>query len=86
MASLDESAAALRAAGFRDVHIRDRHDWYLPLAQRELKSMEGGLGALIASRIGEERARYFVDDWRQMVLVLERGELRPGHFKAVKPA
>jgi SAM-dependent methyltransferase len=86
MASLDESAAALRAAGFRDVQIRDRHAWYLPLARRELESMEGALGPLIVGRIGEERARYFVDDWRQMVLVLERGELRPGHLKAVKPA
>jgi hypothetical protein len=44
MASLEESAAALRAAGFGDVQIRDRHAWYLPLAQRELKSMEGALG------------------------------------------
>ena len=85
MASLEESAAALRAAGFRDVQIRDRHAWYLPLAQRELKSMEGAQGALIVSRIGEDRARYFIDNWRQMVLVLERGELRPGHLKAVKP-
>jgi SAM-dependent methyltransferase len=85
MASLEQSATALRAAGFRDVQIRDRHDWYLPLARRELKSMEGSLGPLIVSRIGAERARYFIDDWRQMVRVLERGELRPGHLKAVKP-
>jgi len=40
---------------------------------------------LIANRIGTERARHFVDNWRQLVLVLERGELRPGHLKAVKP-
>jgi SAM-dependent methyltransferase len=86
MASLEESAAVLRAAGFREVQIRDRHAWYLSLAQRELKSMEGTLGPLIVSRIGKARARYFVDDWRQMVLVLERGELRPGHLKALKPA
>jgi phosphoethanolamine N-methyltransferase len=86
MASLEESAAALRAAGFRDVEIRDRHGWYLPLAQRELESMEGALGPLIVSRIGATRAKYFIDDWRQMVLVLERGELRPGHLKAMKPA
>jgi len=86
MASLEESAAALRAAGFRDIQIRDRHAWYLPLAQRELNSMEGALGPLIVSRIGEARARYFIEDWRQLVLVLERGELRPGHLKAVKPA
>jgi hypothetical protein len=86
MASLEESAAALRAAGFRGVEIRDRHAWYLPLAQRELESMEGALGPLIVSRIGATRAKHFIDDWRQMVLVLERGELRPGHLKAMKPA
>jgi SAM-dependent methyltransferase len=86
MATLEESAAALRTAGFRDVQIRDRHAWYLPLAERELKSMEGTLGPLIVSRIGAARARYFIDDWRQMVLVLERGELRPGHLKALKSA
>jgi SAM-dependent methyltransferase len=86
MASLEESAAALRAAGFRDVEIRDRHSWYLSLARRELESMEGSLRPLIAGRIGEERARYFIEDWRQLVLVVERGELRPGHLKAVKPA
>jgi phosphoethanolamine N-methyltransferase len=86
MASLEESAAALRAAGFRDVEIRDRNSWYLSLARRELESMQGTLKPLIVSRIGEERARYFIEDWRQLVLVVERGELRPGHLKAVKPA
>jgi SAM-dependent methyltransferase len=85
MATLAESAVALRAAGFNDVEIRDRHGWYLELAQRELEAMEGPLQPMIANRIGTERARHFVDNWRQLVLVLERGELRPGHLKAVKP-
>jgi phosphoethanolamine N-methyltransferase len=85
MATLEESAAALRAAGFVDVEIRDRHGWYLALAQRELESMEGALKPVIASRIGEERAQYFIDNWRQLVLVVKRGELRPGHLKATKP-
>jgi SAM-dependent methyltransferase len=86
MATLEESAAALRAAGFVDVEIRDRHSWYLSLAQRELESMEGSLKPLIVSRIGEERAQHFIDDWRQLVVVVKRGELRPGHLKAAKPA
>jgi len=86
MATLEESAAALRAAGFVDVEIRDRHAWYLTLAQRELEAMEGPLKATIVSRIGAERARHFIDDWRQLVVVVKRGELRPGHLKAVKPA
>ena len=56
MATLEESAAALRAAGFVDVEIRDRHGWYLTLAQRELEAMEGPLKAIIVSQIGA-RAR-----------------------------
>jgi SAM-dependent methyltransferase len=86
MATLEESADALRAAGFVDVEIRDRHAWYLMLAQRELEAMEGPLKATIEGRIGAERAQHFIDDWRQLVVVVRRGELRPGHMKATKPA
>ena len=85
MATLAESAEALREAGFDEIEIRDRHDWYLDLAQQELAAMEGSLNGLIVSRIGPERAQHFIDNWRQLVVVLERGELRPGHLKAVKP-
>jgi SAM-dependent methyltransferase len=86
MATLEESAAALRAAGFVDVEVRDRHAWYLTLAQRELEAMEGPLKATIVSRIGAERAQHFIADWRQLVVVVRRGELRPGHMKATKPS
>jgi SAM-dependent methyltransferase len=85
MATLDESAAALRKSGFVDVDIRDRHSWYQALAQRELEAMEGSLKPLIVSQIGGERAQHFIDNWRQLVIVLKRGELRPGHLKATKP-
>ena len=70
MATLEESAAALRAAGFVDVEIRDRHAWYLTLAQHELEAMEGPLKTTIVSRIGAERAQHFIDDWRQLVVVV----------------
>jgi len=32
------------------------------------------------------QAQHFIDNWRQLVVVLKRGELRPGHLKAVKAA
>jgi len=86
MATLDQCAAAVKQAGFVNVEVRDRNEWYFALAQRELKSMEGELKPVIVERIGPERAEHFVANWRQLVLVLRRGELRPGHLKAVKPA
>lgn len=86
MATLADSAQALSSAGFDRVEIRDRHAWYLDLARRELAAMEGPLQPEIVRRIGPERARHFLDNWRQLVIVLERGELRPGYLKALKPA
>ena len=86
MATLEQCGAAVKQAGFVNVEVRDRNEWYFALAQRELKSMEGELEPVIIERIGPERAEHFVANWRQLVLVLQRGELRPGHLKAVKPA
>jgi len=86
MASLAESAQALRDAGFADVEVRDRNAWYLALAEREVAAMEGPWKPLIVREIGQERAEHFVANWRQLVVVLRRGELRPGHLKAVKRA
>ncbi len=85
MATLEQSAATLRAAGFVEVEVRDRNAWYLDLAARELASLEGPMRGLIVERIGVTKADHFVANWRQLVLVLRRGELRPGHLKAVKP-
>jgi SAM-dependent methyltransferase len=85
MTTLDQSAVALREAGFVDVEVRDRHSWYLELAQGELAAMQGPLLPVIIGRIGEQRARHFIDNWRQLIVVLKRGELRPGHLKAAKP-
>jgi ubiquinone/menaquinone biosynthesis C-methylase UbiE len=84
MVTLEESAAALAGAGFEDVEIRDRHGWYLGLAQKELAALEGRLNSVVVSRLGKERAQHFIDDWRQLVVVVSRGELRPGHLKASK--
>ena len=85
MASFAQSRAALSAAGFVDIDIRDRNDWYRSLAQRELASLSGEWYPTLVQRLGEERARHFILDWRQLVVVLERGELRPAHLKARRP-
>jgi hypothetical protein len=35
--------------------------------------------------IGADRTEHFIANWRQLVIVLGRGELRPAHLKAVRP-
>ncbi len=85
MASIGQSRAALEAAGFEDIQIRDRNEWYRALAVREHASLAGEWYPTLVERLGEERACHFVVNWRQLVIVLERGELRPAHLKARKP-
>jgi SAM-dependent methyltransferase len=82
MASPEQSRAALVSAGFVSVEVLDRNDWYRDLARRELGAMEGPLAPVIVERIGPARARHFIDNWRQLVVVLDRGELRPAHLRA----
>lgn len=85
LACAADTRDALRAAGFTDIEVRDRTDWYLELARRELACMQGEWYPLMERRLGTPRARHFVANWQQLVVVLERGELRPGHLKAHSP-
>jgi len=84
MANMAETTATLGRVGFIEIEARDRNVWYRDLARRELAALEGELRPLVTERIGAEKAEHFVNNWRQLVLVLERGELRPTHLKARK--
>ena len=85
MASPAESAEALARAGFIDVTLRDRTDWYLALARRELDTLGGRLRPTITEQLGADQADHFVANWRQLVLVLATGELRPHYLVGSKP-
>jgi len=85
LTSLEDTGELLSAAGFVDIRLRDRNAWYRDLATRERDRLEGEWWPTIVDRLGEQRARHFVDDWRQLVVVLTRGELRPSHYLARRP-
>jgi phosphoethanolamine N-methyltransferase len=35
--------------------------------------------------LGEKGAQHFIEDWRSMTVVLDKGEMRPGRYRARKP-
>jgi ubiquinone/menaquinone biosynthesis C-methylase UbiE len=86
MSTLAETGRMLSSAGFVDVELRDRNEWYRDLAERESAAMQGEWYPTILSHLGENRAQHFVANWRQLALVLRRGELRPAHYRARRPA
>jgi phosphoethanolamine N-methyltransferase len=85
MASPERSAEALAQAGFIGIEVRDRNAWYRDIAHRELESLQGPLWADMVAAVGPAKAAHFIENWRQLGVVLDRGELRPSHLKAVKP-
>jgi len=84
MCSLKRYEQALKNTGFTDIVIKDRNAWYLGKAKKELANIEGPLNKQVIDAIGLEETTGAIDIWKKLIGVLEIGEHRPGHFKAVK--
>ncbi len=56
------------------------------MAHREHDAMRGPLKQRMIDVLGAEKQAHFVENWRALTVVLDRGELRPARFRAVKPA
>lgn len=78
--------AAMDGAGFTDIRVRDRNAWYRDVARRELDAMQGPLYQRGVELVGKEFFDHEIDVWRTMLVVLDSGELRPTHLRAVRPA
>ncbi len=77
---------ALRAAGFTNIEFTDRNAWYRAEARRERDNLAGALFEGLTTSINREFLEREVDVWDKMIVVLDRGELRPTHMRARKPA
>lgn len=86
MGSLPRYGEALRAAGFVSVELRDRNAWYQSLVRAELEQMRGPLRKTLEAAVGLEETARNIALWEHLCAVVESGELRPGHFRASKPA
>ncbi|HCV62887.1 MAG TPA: SAM-dependent methyltransferase [Alphaproteobacteria bacterium] len=82
MCSLKRYRDALADAGFSDINLRDRNEWYRQKARDEIRQLTGPLRQKVVDLIGEEDADITVEIWEKMVAMLDLGEHRPGHFSA----
>ncbi|MBI5090170.1 MAG: methyltransferase domain-containing protein [Actinobacteria bacterium] len=85
MASPGAYRAALDAAGFVDIEVTSRHEWYVDVARRELESMRGPLRQPAVDAFGVDFVEHNIDIWTKMLVVLATGEHRPTHIRARKP-
>ncbi len=85
METLESHERLLSEAGFVQVVTTEDGGWYRAECHAELARMSGGLQAEMRALLGAERTAHFLENWRVMTVVLDRGELRPGYYRGVRP-
>jgi phosphoethanolamine N-methyltransferase len=85
MSALPRYGAALGAAGFVDIELRDRNAWYRERVRRELEDIRGPLYERLCAAAGKAETDRNLDVWEKLCAVVESGEMRPGHFRGRKP-
>ena len=85
LASATTYSAALQAAGFIDIGIVDRHEWYQQQARVEREQLSGILYSELKSIVGTEFLEHEIEVWDKMIIALDQGQLRPTHLRARKP-
>ncbi len=83
--TLAELGRYLVEGGFENVTLEDVSDWYRRESRREYERMRGAGRRQVVELIGEGQADHMIEDWRSMVVVCEKGELRQGYTRARKP-
>jgi phosphoethanolamine N-methyltransferase len=86
LASATTYVQALQAAGFVDIDIVDRHEWYQQQARVERAQLAGVLSDGLASKLGREFLEREIDVWDKMIIAIDQGQLRPTHLRGRKPA
>jgi phosphoethanolamine N-methyltransferase len=85
LAAPDRYFAAFRAAGFNEISYRDRTAWYRDLTHKEIAALDGPLRPTLEIKVGKDFLDHEIEVWRALAVVLDKSELGPGHWRAVKP-
>jgi len=75
----------LREAGFVDVSVVEKSDWYYKKVKEEYERLRGELYPRAVELIGKQQADHRVENWRAMVVICDKGELRQAYTRGRKP-
>ena len=86
LVTLAEYGRLIHGAGFVEVALEDIAAQYQVGAKEELRRMKAEHFDLLTRELGAEARDFFIEDWRSLTVVLDKGELRPARMRAQKPA
>jgi SAM-dependent methyltransferase len=84
--TVPEARAAIDAAGFAEISIRDVRDELQRSNRIELEALKGPLGEKLAAIVGKDMAKSRLISAEGRQGALDSGDLIPVHIHAVKPA
>jgi ubiquinone/menaquinone biosynthesis C-methylase UbiE len=67
--------ASLREAGFEQVQVVDRSEWYRVQVRKEYERLRTSEYPRLVELVGKEAADHAVENWRATVVVCEKGEM-----------
>jgi SAM-dependent methyltransferase len=86
MDTIENYGRILSQTGFTEIELEDITAEYRRRAHWEHEQMRGPWRQRMLDVLGAEKAAHFEENWRQLTVVLDRGELRPGRMRASRPS
>ncbi len=84
MDTIENHRTILQDAGFTGIELADASDWYRRQVRREYEQLTGDLNPRVVELIGQESADHFVENWRALMVVCEKGEMLQVYLRAKK--
>jgi len=78
-------ASYLQDAGFSDISVADDSGWYRRQSREEYELLKGPLYQQMVDLLGQADADHFVEDWRAMAIVFEKGDLTQTICRSTRP-
>lgn len=85
MKTFSEYEAMLQNAGFIDIKLADKSDWYRQRVQDEYEQIKTEIYPEMVELLGQQEADHFVENWRSMAVVCTNGDVYQGYYRAQKP-
>jgi phosphoethanolamine N-methyltransferase len=82
--SLPGYGAILQQAGFTEIQLRDRSDWFQEAVRQDNAHIFGSLKSRLIELIGPENYSAWVKTRQAMQIAVAAGELTTGHFRGRK--
>ncbi len=85
LASAARYREALLAAGFHEIRIFDRNEWYREQARLERERLAVELYDRLADEVGKDFLEHEIEVWDKMIVAVDQAQLCPSHLRAHKP-